>query len=120
MIDLNDQGLLSDLFNAATRRWRSSQAIKDNLARWPSFLTIVVVFLLKNLTRYLALYSVAPLRNGVVRDIRNKLHEHILRLPMRYFQDSRRGDLVSRMTGDLKEVEGSLMNFIEVIFRSPS
>ena len=120
MIDLNEQGLLSDLFNAFYQKMAelTSDRGQSGALAFVSGL-VVVVFLLKNLTRYLALYSVAPLRNGVVRDIRNKLHEHILRLPMRYFQDSRRGDLVSRMTGDLKEVEGSLMNFIEVIFREP-
>ena len=107
MIDLNDRDA-GDLFNAFYQKMAelTSDRGQSGALAFVSGL-VVVVFLLKNLTRYLALYSVAPLRNGVVRDIRNKLHEHILRLPMRYFQDSRRGDLVSRMTGDLKEVEGS-------------
>lgn len=80
---------------------------------------VVVTFLLKNLFRYLALYAVAPLRNGVVRDIRNAMHEKLLKLPLSYFQEKRKGDLISRLTGDLKEVEWAVMNFIEVVFREP-
>lgn len=80
---------------------------------------VIITFFLKNLTRYLALYSVAPLRNGVIRDIRNAMHQKVLRLPLHFFQDRRKGDLMSRMTGDLKEVEWAVMHFIEVVFREP-
>lgn len=80
---------------------------------------VMLAFFLKNLTRYLALYWVAPLRNGVARDLRNAMHDRILALPLAYFSEKRKGDVVSRMTGDLKEVEWTLTMVIEVIFREP-
>lgn len=120
LVDTGGEGFLGSIFNTFYEKMAEMTAAQGQQGALGFVAVMVVVmFLLKNLTRYLALYAVAPLRNGVIRDIRNKLHERILALPMNYFQESRRGDLVSRLTGDLKEVEGSLMNFIQVIFREP-
>lgn len=80
---------------------------------------IVIVFLLKNLTRYLGMYYMQPIRNGVVRDIRNKLYDKILSLPIGYFTEERKGDLMSRMTSDVQQVEWSIMNSLEATFREP-
>jgi len=81
--------------------------------------TVVISFFLKNLFRYLAMYFVAPMRNGVTRDIRQDLHAKILALPLSYFTEQRKGDIISRMTSDLKEVENSILTTIEMIFREP-
>ena len=80
---------------------------------------IVIVFLLKNLTRYLGMYYMQPIRNGVVRDIRNQLYDKILSLPIGYFNEERKGDLMSRMTNDVQQVEWSIMNSLEAAFREP-
>ena len=80
---------------------------------------VVLMFFLKNLFRYLAMYFVSPIRNGVVRDIRNQLYEKILVLPLSYFSEEKKGDLMSRMTIDVQEIEWSIMQSLEAIFREP-
>lgn len=80
---------------------------------------VVILFFLKNLFRYLAMYFMAPIRNGVVRDLRNRMYEKILYLPLTYFSEERKGDLMSRMTSDVQEIEWSIMQSLEVIFREP-
>jgi subfamily B ATP-binding cassette protein MsbA len=86
------------------------------------FLICIMVFVLvffKNLFRYLAMYFVAPIRNGVVRDLRNKLVSKTLGLPLSYYSDERKGDIMSRMTSDVQEIEWSIMQTLELIFREP-
>ena len=80
---------------------------------------VVAAFLLKNTFRYTAMYSIAPLRNGVTRDLRNALHQKVLELPIGYFTEKRKGDVLSRMTADLKEIENSVLSTVETIFREP-
>jgi subfamily B ATP-binding cassette protein MsbA len=80
---------------------------------------IIILFFLKNFFRYLAMYYIAPIRNGVVRDLRNKMYDKILWLPLTYFSEERKGDLISRMTADLTNIEWSIMQSLEVIFREP-
>ena len=80
---------------------------------------ILLSFLLKNLFRYLALFFMAPVRNGIIRDLRNELYTHLLHLPMGYFTEERKGNLLSRITGDVQEVESSILNVLEAIFREP-
>ncbi len=85
-------------------------------------LICVVVFLatlLKNLSRYFAMYFLAPIRNGVVMDLRNKMIKKSLELPLSYFSDERKGDMMSRMTTDVIEIEWSIMQTLELIFREP-
>ncbi len=80
---------------------------------------VIVAFFFKNLFRYLALFAITPLRNGITRDIRSDLHRKILQLPIGFFTEQRKGDIISRMTTDLKEVEWSILMTIELIFREP-
>lgn len=82
-------------------------------------LLVVVLFLLKNLTRYLAMYYLVPIRNGVVRDIRRDVYAKILSLPVGYFTDERKGDIMARVTNDVQEVEWGIMNSLEAAFREP-
>ncbi len=82
-------------------------------------LFVVVVFFLKNLTRYLGLYFIAPVRFGVVKDIRTRLYDKILSLPIGYFTEERKGDIISRMTNDVHEIEWSVMSSLEATFREP-
>ncbi|MBC6995714.1 ABC transporter transmembrane domain-containing protein [Neolewinella lacunae] len=80
---------------------------------------ILLSFLLKNLFRYLALFFMAPVRSGIIRDLRNALYGHLLSLPLAYFTEERKGNLLSRITSDVQEVESSILNVLEAIFREP-
>jgi len=80
---------------------------------------LLLVFFLKNLFRYLAMFFMAPVRNGIVRDLRAHLFDKILLLPLAYFSEERKGDLLSRATADVQEVEFSMLNVIETVFREP-
>jgi len=80
---------------------------------------VIVLFFLKNLFRYLGMYFLAPIRNGVVKDLRNDLYYKILILPLSYYSEQKKGDLIARMTTDVQEVEWSIMSSLEMIFRDP-
>ncbi len=82
-------------------------------------IVVVVLFFFKNLFRYLGMFFIAPIRNGVVRDLRNQMYNKILWLPLTYFSEERKGDLISRMTSDVQQIEWSIMQSLEVIFREP-
>ncbi len=82
-------------------------------------ISIVVVFFLKNLFRYLAIMMMASVRTGVVRDIRQQLFQKMVQLPLSYFSEKRKGDIMARMTADVQEIEWSVLNAIEAIFREP-
>lgn len=79
----------------------------------------VVVILLRNVFRYLSLWVMAPVRNGIIADIRTQLHSKIFRLPTSYFSEERKGDLMSKSIADVQEVEWSILQVIETVFRSP-
>lgn len=80
---------------------------------------MVVLFMLKNLFSYLAMYQMAFLRSAAVRDIRNKIYRKLLRLPMGYYTEERKGHILSRMTNEVTEIEWSVMGSIEAFFREP-
>jgi len=80
---------------------------------------VVVMFFCKNLCRYLAMFFLAPVRNGVVKDIRNQMHRKVMDLPLSYYSDERKGDIISRMTSDTQEIEWSVMSSLEATFREP-
>ncbi|MCL4124804.1 UNVERIFIED_CONTAM: hypothetical protein GTU68_046627 [Idotea baltica] len=77
------------------------------------------LFFLKNLFRYLASYVITFLRTGIVKDLRDKLYHKIVELPISYFTEKRKGDIIARMTSDVQEVENSILTSIEVIVREP-
>ncbi len=82
-------------------------------------LFILVLFFLKNLTRYMAMYYLAVIRNGVVMNLRKQLYGKLISLPVGYFTNERKGDLISRLTNDVTEIEVSVMSSLELIFREP-
>ena len=79
----------------------------------------IAIFFLKNAFRYAAMYVLAYLRTGMVKDIQDKLYQKTLDLPLGYFSETRKGDLLARMTSDVKEVEGSIINSLESLAREP-
>ena len=80
---------------------------------------LVLSFFGKNLFRYLSLYFLAPVRNGIVRDLRQRLVEKMLQLPLSYFSEARKGDLMSRISADVQEVEWSIVGVVESVAREP-
>ena len=68
---------------------------------------------------WLANYYMVPIRTGVLRDLRQQLYDKILSLPMGYFTEARRGDVISRMTNDVGEVEASIMSALDILFKNP-
>ena len=74
---------------------------------------------LKCLTAWLANYYMVPIRTGVLRDLRQQLYNKLLALPIGYFTASRRGDIISRMTNDVSEVEASIMSALDILFKDP-
>ncbi len=77
------------------------------------------LFFFKNLFRYLASYVITFLRTGIVKDLRDQLYHKIVELPISYFTEKRKGDIIARMTADVQEVEVSILTSIETIVREP-
>ncbi|MEE4196376.1 MAG: ABC transporter ATP-binding protein [Bacteroidales bacterium] len=80
---------------------------------------VIVFVLLKTSMQYASNYVMAPLRNGVVRDIRNRLNQKILSLQLSYFTEERKGDIISRMTSDVQEVETSVVRSLNNAIKAP-
>lgn len=80
---------------------------------------IVSAILLKNIFLYGALYLLTPIRNGIINDMRNDMFSKILQLPVGFFNEQRKGDIMSRLTNDLQDVEFSTISFLESFFREP-
>jgi len=79
--------------------------------------SIIIMFFLKNFFRYLAMYILAPLRNGVIRDIRNSIYSKLIRLPISFYSDKKKGDIIARATNDVQDVEWTIMGSLEILFR---
>lgn len=79
----------------------------------------IVATALKTGFAYLGAYELIYIRNGVVRDIRRKIYLKILSLPLPFFSEERKGDIIARMTGDVQEVEASVMSSLDMFFQSP-
>ena len=75
--------------------------------------------MLKTGAYFLSSATIIPMRTGIVRDIRNQLYRKITSLPLGFFSDERKGDIIARMTGDVGEVEGSIMSSLDMLFKNP-
>lgn len=80
---------------------------------------VISMFFLKNLFRYLALYFITFLRNGVLKDIRDHLYDKITTLPLSFFSEKRKGDTISRISTDVLEIQHSFLSILELIVREP-
>lgn len=81
--------------------------------------TVLAAFFLKNLFRYIAVYNQSQLRMAVVRDYRDALFSKSMRLPMSYFTEEKKGDLMARMNADVNEIEIAVVAMLELLFRDP-
>ena len=82
-------------------------------------LTILILFFLKNLFNYLAMYFITFFRNGILKDLRKKLYEKIISLPIPFYQQKKKGDVISRITSDVIEIQQSFLSILEIIIREP-
>ena len=80
---------------------------------------VVLFFFLKNLFSYLASYFMAPISNGAVRDFQEKIYNKILILPLRYFTEARKGDILARFTSDVQEIKNSISGSLDMLFKDP-
>lgn len=111
-----------------------TKALKNNLFYWVEHsietvgpntallylgLFLIVMTIFKTGTSYLGSYFMIPIRTGVLRDLRNQLYRKIISLPIGFFTNERKGDIMSRMTGDVSEVEVSIMSSLDMVFKNP-
>jgi subfamily B ATP-binding cassette protein MsbA len=80
---------------------------------------VLFLFLFKNLFNYSAMFFITFLRNGVLKDIRNKMYEKIVNLPISFFSEKRKGDVIARITSDVLEIQHSFLSVLELIVREP-
>ena len=100
--------------------------IQRMIVEWGATTTLLVVGLLlafmtmlKTLSYFLSSAAIIPIRTGVVRDIRNQMYRKITSLSLGFFSEERKGDLIARMSGDVQEVEGSIMSSLDMMFKNP-
>ena len=102
--------------------WYISDLIKTNGPGFVLFalaIVLIIMTALKTGAAFLSTYYVVPIRTGVVRDIRNNINDKILHLPIAFFSEERKGDILARMSGDVNEVENSVMSSLEMMLKNP-
>ena len=98
-----------------------SSKLEQNIEGTLIFVICLVLglFLLKNISNYLALFFIAYLRNGILKNLRNALYIKIISLPISYFNEKRKGDLMAKMTSDVTEIQQSFLSILELLVREP-
>ena len=82
-------------------------------------IVIISIFLLKNLFNYIALFFATYLRNGVLKDLRNAMYKKVIELPLSFFSEKRKGDVMARISSDVAEVQTSYLSILELIVKEP-
>ena len=80
---------------------------------------VIVLFFLKNISNYIAMYFITFLRNGVLKDLRNALYKKTIELPLSHYSEKRKGDTIARITSDVLEIQHSFLSILELIVREP-
>ncbi|MBW4361325.1 ABC transporter ATP-binding protein/permease [Flavobacterium sp. NAS39] len=99
-----------------------SELTKENGPQFALLLVVslvIMTFLLKNFFNYLASYHIMHLKNGVLKDLRQTMYNKIIELPISYYSEKRKGDVMSRMLGDVGEVQNSFFSILELIVKEP-
>ncbi|MBI9068227.1 MAG: ABC transporter ATP-binding protein [Salinivirgaceae bacterium] len=114
-------GLSVDAIKAFINYKLSAIILQYNASAGLLFVCILVVLstLFKTFFHYAGKYVMAPLRMGVIRDVRNSLYIKVLELSLSFYSDERKGDIISRMTNDVNEIETSIIRSIDVFFKNP-
>ncbi|MBG6061412.1 subfamily B ATP-binding cassette protein MsbA [Flavobacterium sp. CG_9.1] len=82
-------------------------------------LMVITTFLFKNLFNFLASHHIMHLKNGVLRDLRKSMYDKIIELPISYYSEKRKGDIMARMLGDVNEVQNSFFSILELVVKEP-
>lgn len=98
-----------------------TQMAGDDASKALTFVIVLIisVFFLKNVFNYLAMYFITFLRNGVLRDLRNDLYDKTVELPISFYSEKRKGDIMARFGTDVLEIQHSFLSILELIFREP-
>jgi ATP-binding cassette subfamily B protein/subfamily B ATP-binding cassette protein MsbA len=80
---------------------------------------LIITTVLRTSAMYFSLYFMIPVRSGVVRDIRNQINDKIISLPLAFFSEERKGDILARISGDVNEIEASIMSSLDMLFKNP-
>ncbi len=102
--------------------WHITQIIEQyGSSKTLMFLSIILIImtLIKTASAYFGAYFTIPIRTGVVKDIRNQINDKILFLPIGFFSEERKGDILARVSGDVNEVENSVMSSLDMLFKNP-
>ena len=102
--------------------WYIGDIINTYGAGYTLFILSVVLIVMTSLktgAAFLSTYFIVPIRTGVVKDIRNNINDKILSLPIGFFSEERKGDILARMSGDVNEVENSVMSSLEMMLKNP-
>lgn len=112
---------LGSLMDSLQGMMTSDLASTDGRIRALGFICVILVIaiLLKNTFLYLSMYTLAPIRNRILNDMRSDMFRKILQLPIGFFSEQRKGEIMSRLTNDLQDVEFSTISFLETFFREP-
>jgi len=102
--------------------WYFSNVLETNgpsrvLLLLAAYLVVTTIF--RVTTMYLSFYYLIPIRTGVVRDLRNRINDKIISLPLAFFTEERKGDIISRISGDVNEIEFSIMSSLDMLFKNP-
>ncbi len=102
--------------------YKISELTKDNgiqIALLFVVSMVIITFLFKNLFNYLASHHIMHLKNGVLRDLRKSMYKKIVELPISYYSEKRKGDIMARMLGDVNEVQNSFFSILELVVKEP-
>ena len=113
----NLKDFIKDYFNFFV----SDKLDKDGPEAVLTLMVIIIIslFLLKNLFSYLGLYFITFLRNGILKDLRNDIYLKTLHLPISFFSEKRKGDIIARISGDVNEVQRSFLSILQLIVKEP-
>jgi ATP-binding cassette subfamily B protein/subfamily B ATP-binding cassette protein MsbA len=102
--------------------WYISQLIDTQGASRTLFLlglVLIITTVLRTAAMYFSFFYMVPIRTGVVRDIRNRINDKIVFLPLAFFSEERKGDILARVSGDVNEIEASIMSSLDMLFKNP-
>ncbi|PVX52636.1 ABC-type multidrug transport system fused ATPase/permease subunit [Balneicella halophila] len=112
-----DFDYIKEVLGYYTTQIKYEYGIENTLLIVGSF--YIIATLVKVGTQYLASYNMIFIRNSVVRDVRNQIYTKVVDLPLSFFSEERKGDVMARITGDVTEVENSIMNSLDMLFKNP-
>ncbi len=114
-------GDIQDFFNNYLNYFLTQQIAKHGQFKVLMFIIGIIIglFLLKNLCNYLAMYFITYLKNGVLKDMRREMYSKVIRLPLSYHSGTTKGEVITRITGDVNEVSNSFLSILEMIVREP-